>query len=226
MKDYYYFLGVPKDASSEDIKKAYRKLSLKYHPDKNENDEYFLKRFQEIHEAYETLTNKESRINYDFNIKNTNAPSRSNLPPFIKAFSANKIRAQEGEEIIIKWITNNADVVKLLPFGLEKTHGERAFKISKFQNGRFQIILHAHNSFTGKTAVKAITIIQIFEGDKEDYRQETEDFFQKKPVSKEKITWKPIYGKIFILIFILLVLYLVTHLESFGIFENAEQINR
>jgi curved DNA-binding protein CbpA len=56
MKDYYYFLGISQDASEEDIKKSYRKLSLKYHPDKNENDDFFADRFREIQEAYETLS--------------------------------------------------------------------------------------------------------------------------------------------------------------------------
>ena len=65
MKDYYYFLGIKPNASSEDIKKAYRKLSLKYHPDKNENDEFFTDRFREIKEAYEPLMKKISKKFYD-----------------------------------------------------------------------------------------------------------------------------------------------------------------
>ena len=62
MKDYYYFLGIKPNASSEDIKKAYRKLSLKYHPDKNENDDFFTKRFREIKEAYENAGGGEAGI--------------------------------------------------------------------------------------------------------------------------------------------------------------------
>lgn len=218
MKDYYYFLGVNKEASLEDIKKAYRKLSLKYHPDKNENDDFFSRRFQEIHEAYEVLANPESRKSYDANTNFSVQSGRSHLPPVIKSFSATKIRVQQGEEIIIKWNTNHADVVKVLPFGLEKPFGERTIKITKFQNGKFQLILHAYNSTTGKTAVKAITLVQVFEGDKEEYREETEAFFQQTPEEQQRKTHKPIIGKIIILIFILFVLYLITHLESFGLF--------
>jgi len=61
-KDYYKILGVPKDASEEEIKKAYRKLAHKYHPDKPGGDE---KKFKEINEAYEVLSNKEKRAQYD-----------------------------------------------------------------------------------------------------------------------------------------------------------------
>jgi len=55
LKDYYYFLGVKNDASDEEIKKAYRKLSLKYHPDKNIDDDFFSERFKEVQEAYDTI---------------------------------------------------------------------------------------------------------------------------------------------------------------------------
>ncbi len=68
MKDYYYFLGIPQNASAEDIKRAYRKLSLKYHPDKNENDDFFSDRFKEVKEAYETLTNPYRKRLYDQNL--------------------------------------------------------------------------------------------------------------------------------------------------------------
>ena len=64
-KDYYEVLGVLKSASSEEIKKAYRKLALKYHPDKNKNDKTAEAKFKEASEAYHVLSDKERRKNYD-----------------------------------------------------------------------------------------------------------------------------------------------------------------
>jgi len=64
-KDYYEVLGVLKSASSEEIKKAYRKLALKYHPDKNKGDKGAEAKFKEASEAYHVLSDKERRKNYD-----------------------------------------------------------------------------------------------------------------------------------------------------------------
>ncbi|XP_035264862.1 dnaJ homolog subfamily B member 6-like isoform X3 [Anguilla anguilla] len=66
MVDYYHVLGVPRNASSEDIKKAYRKLALQYHPDKNpDSKEEAERKFKEIAEAYEVLSDSSRRDAYD-----------------------------------------------------------------------------------------------------------------------------------------------------------------
>lgn len=64
-KDYYAVLGVDKTASADDIKKAYRKLARKYHPDLNPNDKQAEATFKEINEAYEILSDEENREKYD-----------------------------------------------------------------------------------------------------------------------------------------------------------------
>ncbi|NLA48398.1 MAG: molecular chaperone DnaJ [Bacteroidales bacterium] len=64
-RDYYDVLGVSKNASKEDIKKAYRKQALKYHPDKNPGDKKAEENFKEAAEAYEILSNDEKRSRYD-----------------------------------------------------------------------------------------------------------------------------------------------------------------
>lgn len=65
MKDYYEIIGVPRDASEADIKKAFRQLALKYHPDRNPEDKESEEKFKEINEAYSCLIDPEKRANYD-----------------------------------------------------------------------------------------------------------------------------------------------------------------
>lgn len=72
-KDYYKILGVSKDASAKDIKKAYRKLAAKHHPDKNPDDKTSEEKFKEINEANEVLSNAEKREKYDTLGSNWNA---------------------------------------------------------------------------------------------------------------------------------------------------------
>ncbi len=64
-KDYYEILGVDRNASQEEIKRAYRRLAKKYHPDLNKSDKDAEERFKEISEAYEVLSDPDKRANYD-----------------------------------------------------------------------------------------------------------------------------------------------------------------
>jgi curved DNA-binding protein len=64
-KDYYNVLGVGKNVSDEELKRAYRKLAMKYHPDRNPNKREAEERFKEINEAYAVLSDKEKRKQYD-----------------------------------------------------------------------------------------------------------------------------------------------------------------
>lgn len=64
-RDYYEVLGVSKDADDKEIKKAYRKIAIKFHPDKNPEDKEAEEKFKEAAEAYEVLSNNEKRARYD-----------------------------------------------------------------------------------------------------------------------------------------------------------------
>jgi len=64
-KDYYQILGVARSASAEDIRAAYRKLALKYHPDRNPGDKQAEEKFKEMNEAYQVLSDPQKRARYD-----------------------------------------------------------------------------------------------------------------------------------------------------------------
>jgi hypothetical protein len=78
MKDFYNILGVEADSTLSEIKDAYRKLSVKFHPDLNQGDDYFESRFREINEAYQTLGDPQNRMIYDAALKK--APVDSIIP--------------------------------------------------------------------------------------------------------------------------------------------------
>ena len=64
-KDYYTVLGVDKKSSKDEIKNAFRKLAMKYHPDKTKGDKKAEEKFKEVNEAYEVLSDDEKRKKYD-----------------------------------------------------------------------------------------------------------------------------------------------------------------
>lgn len=77
----YEILDISTNASEDEIKKAYRKMSLKYHPDKNKNDPTSLEKFHAISEAYETLSEPNKKQMYDYSLKNKNP--NMNQGPFM-----------------------------------------------------------------------------------------------------------------------------------------------
>ena len=68
-KNYYEILGVDKKATPEEIKSAYRKLAMKYHPDRNQGDEAAAEKFKEVNEAHETLSDQQKRAAYDYELE-------------------------------------------------------------------------------------------------------------------------------------------------------------
>lgn len=77
LNNYYNILGVPKNATLDDIKNAYRKLAIKYHPKNNPNDEEAHKKFVEVNEAFNALSSEFKRQNYDNIVFGTIAPIRA-----------------------------------------------------------------------------------------------------------------------------------------------------
>lgn len=93
--DYYKTLGVPKNASSAEIKKAYRKLALKYHPDKNNGSKEFEAKFKEISEAYAVLSDPEKRKQYD-TYGSTGFHQRYSREDIFRGFDIDEILKQFG----------------------------------------------------------------------------------------------------------------------------------
>ncbi len=111
-RDYYEVLGVDKSASEGDVKKAYRKMAIKYHPDKNPDDKESEDKFKEAAEAYETLSNKDKREVYNaYGHNNPGHQGGQNMNDIFSQFGNmfsggggdpfNRQRQRKGQDLIL-----------------------------------------------------------------------------------------------------------------------------
>lgn len=163
MADYYKILGIDKTATQEEIKKAYRKLSTKFHPDKNNGDVFFENMFKQIQEAYETLGNTQSRNEYDRKSSNksysqSQKNNYSNFEPVIEYFKADKTLFYSGDEITFEWKTYNADLIEIKPFGLVNAYGNKTIRLNNINRQFLQVELKATNTNISRYVSKQINL--------------------------------------------------------------------
>lgn len=162
MKDFYYILGLPQTATADDIKKAYRKLSQKFHPDKNDGDAFFAERFHEVNEAYNTLIEPNKRIIYDAERNKVSHSASStktaSFAPVIEFFRTDKNAFAFGETVTFQWKTSHANKVFIKPFGQVPATGEKTYRLKDFKNPALQFELVAERTGNPKQAKSVIVL--------------------------------------------------------------------
>jgi curved DNA-binding protein CbpA len=154
LKTYYEILGILPNASIDAIKSAYRKLVIKYHPDRNAGNKDAERRFIEINQAYEILSDSTLRNQYDLSLSapkasrsTTNFSQNVNAQkPEIEIFYCNRTEIFSGETIDFYWRTQNADVVYLQPFGQVALSGHKKVRFKNMKASTVQIDLIAYNT--------------------------------------------------------------------------------
>ncbi len=159
MPNLYTILGVKPNASADEIKKAYRKLATKFHPDKNQGDEFFADMFKQIREAYEVLSSPAKRAAYDRELgitstwqtagdksetKSQNAEGGSEAPEILYFVASHK-RVRSGQIITLKWDTKGTKEVRIVPYGAVQLRGEFKFEIPELDGYDLELELQAYS---------------------------------------------------------------------------------
>lgn len=163
MKNYYYILGLQNNAEEQEIRTAYKKLSMLLHPDRNGGDRFFEDRFKEIQEAYNTLSHPTRRAVYDEELLTYSQPQNNSTfnanPPSILQFESSKKAIAEGELVTIMWRVSNADSVHIDPLGLVEAVGTKTIRLPSML-GRPLLVLRltATNTFVQKSQSRELNI--------------------------------------------------------------------
>ncbi|WP_430612828.1 DnaJ domain-containing protein [Flavobacterium sp. JP2137] len=194
MKDYYKTLGIPRTATTAEIKSAYRKLSLLYHPDRNNGEDKFNALFSEINEAYQTLYSADKRSNYDQLWANKGSRPRqdyrsyqqeqSYIQPIIERFYVDKIFFRPGEIVTITWNVLHAHTIELRPFGFVEAQGVKKIKINQ-SNLHLEINLIAFNQVSKRYYSSRILLENINHPQSQNYSKRATTQFDSKNKLKE-----------------------------------------
>ncbi|MDR2667202.1 MAG: DnaJ domain-containing protein, partial [Holosporales bacterium] len=149
-KDYYSILGVSKTATQEELKKAYRKLAVQYHPDKNAGNKQAEEKFKEINEAYDVLKDEKKRAAYD----------RYGSSAFQNSGTSNNAGFSEGFDFG-GGFSSFTDIFEEM-FG--RGFSEHGSSRNQFQPGsdiRYDITLSLQDAYHGvKTNIKFVTLVK------------------------------------------------------------------
>ena len=174
-RNHYVILGIHSECTKDDVKKAYRSLAKKYHPDKHKGNIKFANLFIEITAAYNILSDEQLRKEYDKSMdhesgkfqKNESSTSQNNsdynqqerksIIPEIVTFSSNKISFTTGENISFYWEVINAYKVEIQPYGVVNSKGSKTIKVNNPHKRNLVLKLIATN-ITGQFVTKTIEI--------------------------------------------------------------------
>ena len=154
LKDYYYILGIDRKADENAIRHAYKKLTLKLHPDRNAGDAFFENYFKQVQEAYEVLSVPSLRETYDFKWRQQSSSGGKenkdlNLDkPVIHRFTASKNSLAEGELVTLSWEVANTDDVYIDVIGRVEPQGTKTLRLPQLAvRERLPIVLTARNAY-------------------------------------------------------------------------------
>lgn len=144
-------LGVDKGASKAEIKMAYRKLSKKFHPDLNNQDEFYERMFVRIKKAYDTLIQDAYNDNqsYEQEIYKTKTTE-------IIHFYTDKKAIKRNEIFTVYWKTSNTKRVNILPLGRFESEGVESYKFTKLPDKKVPLTIVLFNEDNQKVASKTI----------------------------------------------------------------------
>ena len=164
MKDYYYILGISKAATLPEIQEAYKKLALKFHPDTNDNDPFFVHHYQQIKEAYQVLSDDNKRFRYDKAVSIDLSAEVARIidgpAPVITSFFASKKASKKGDLLTLSWEVLNADDVHIDLIGQVATNGTQTIRIMEeaITQEFLSIGIKATNNQSNETSTKNLKI--------------------------------------------------------------------
>lgn len=148
MLKYYKTLGLPSNASPQDIKKAYRKLSKQYHPDNNQGSDRYTQQFLAIQEAYEQLTKPSAKPRAT---QPSYRPKPAPKPTYVKRpvivdFTIIEKQIMVGVPFTVTWKCSHCDFVEVGTAGRQAIEGRIKTTVQSYRNKAIEIKLRAVNS--------------------------------------------------------------------------------